>query len=78
MKTDEDYALNFICEHSKTSHHASGTCRMGPDAEAVVDIRLRFNGIDGLRVADASIMPRGFLPEYQCRGDHDRRGRPQT
>ncbi|MCB1972267.1 MAG: GMC family oxidoreductase N-terminal domain-containing protein [Geminicoccaceae bacterium] len=56
VKTDEDY-FNFICEHSKTSHHASGTCRMGSDAEAVVDIRLRFNGIDGLRVADASIMP---------------------
>jgi choline dehydrogenase-like flavoprotein len=30
---------------------------MGSDAEAVVDIRLRLNGIDGLRVADASIMP---------------------
>lgn len=56
VKTDEDY-FSFICEHSKTSHHAAGTCRMGSDSEAVLDTRLRFNGIDGLRVADASVMP---------------------
>ncbi|MEP3428503.1 MAG: GMC family oxidoreductase N-terminal domain-containing protein [Roseibium sp.] len=56
VKTDEDY-FRFICEHSKTSHHAAGTCRMGPDDKAVVDTRLRFNGIDKLRVVDASIMP---------------------
>lgn len=54
--SDDDY-FAFICEHSKTSHHPAGTCRMGSDAEAVVDPRLRFNGIAGLRVADASIMP---------------------
>ncbi|MTH99061.1 GMC family oxidoreductase [Roseibium sp. RKSG952] len=56
VKTDEDY-FAFICEHSKTSHHAAGTCRMGADPSAVVDVRLRFNGLEGLRVADASIMP---------------------
>ena len=56
VQSDADY-YNFICEHSKTSHHAAGTCRMGPDAGAVVDIRLRFNGLQGLRVVDASIMP---------------------
>ncbi|WP_127902364.1 GMC family oxidoreductase [Solirhodobacter olei] len=56
VKTDQDY-FDFICQHSKTSHHCAGTCRMGPDAEAVVDIRLRFNGIDGLRIVDNSIMP---------------------
>jgi choline dehydrogenase-like flavoprotein len=56
VKTDDEY-FDFICEHSKTSHHPAGTCRMGSDAEAVLDIRLRFNGIEGLRVADASIMP---------------------
>lgn len=56
VKSDEDY-YNFICEHSKTSHHSAGTCRMGNDDAAVVDTRLRFNGIEGLRVVDNSIMP---------------------
>jgi uncharacterized membrane protein len=56
VRSDDAY-FSFICQHSKTSHHAAGTCRMGPDPEAVLDIRLRFNGIEGLRVADASIMP---------------------
>jgi choline dehydrogenase-like flavoprotein len=56
VKTDADY-FDFISAHSKTSHHCAGTCRMGADAEAVVDIRLRFNGIEGLRVVDNSIMP---------------------
>ncbi len=56
IKTDADY-FKFICANSKTSHHPAGTCRMGSDPEAVVDPRLRFNGIGGLRVADASIMP---------------------
>jgi len=56
VRTDEDY-FNFICVHSKTSHHCAGTCRMGSDKAAVLDPRLRFNGIDGLRVADASVMP---------------------
>ena len=56
VQTDREY-FEFICQHSKTSHHCAGTCRMGPDAEAVVDVRLRFNGIAGLRVVDNSIMP---------------------
>jgi choline dehydrogenase len=37
--------------------HPVGTCRMGREADAVVDPQLRVHGIDGLRVADASIMP---------------------
>lgn len=54
--SDEDL-FDYVCAHSKTSHHCAGTCRMGPDEDAVVDLRLRFNGLDGLRVADNSIMP---------------------
>ncbi|MFC3165650.1 GMC family oxidoreductase [Ciceribacter thiooxidans] len=56
VSTDEDY-FNYACAHAKTDHHPAGTCRMGSDPAAVVDPRLRFNGIDGLRVVDASIMP---------------------
>jgi choline dehydrogenase len=40
-----------------TVFHPTSTCRMGPDAKAVVDERLRVKGFDGLRVMDASIMP---------------------
>jgi choline dehydrogenase-like flavoprotein len=43
--------------YAKTIYHPVGTCKMGVDAQAVVDPQLRVRGIDGLRVADASIMP---------------------
>ena len=56
VRSDDDYAA-YAAANAKTDHHPAGTCRMGADAGAVVDPRLRFNGIDGLRVADASIMP---------------------
>ena len=46
-----------IRQRAETIYHPVGTCRMGSDEKAVVDIRLRVNGVLGLRVADASIMP---------------------
>jgi len=47
----------FAREQGNTIYHPVGTCKMGSDSEAVVDDRLRVHGINGLRVADASIMP---------------------
>lgn len=49
---------DYVRENCHTMFHAAGTCRMGGDPDAVVDPRLRVNGCEGLRVADASIMPR--------------------
>ena len=56
VRTDQDY-FDYACRHAKTDHHPAGTCRMGSDPAAVVDARLRLNGIAGLRVVDASVMP---------------------
>ena len=54
-----DAALDaHIRSTADTVYHPVGTCRMGPDADAVVDPRLRYRGLDGLYIADASIMPR--------------------
>jgi len=47
----------FIRATGASGHHACGSLKMGPDEMAVVDDRLRVHGLDGLRVADASIMP---------------------
>jgi choline dehydrogenase-like flavoprotein len=56
---NDDAALDAqIRSKADTVYHPVGTCRMGSDPEAVVDTQLRFNGIDGLYVADASIMPK--------------------
>lgn len=56
---DNDDALEAIIRNrADTVYHPVGTCRMGPNADDVVDTHLRFRGIDGLYVADASIMPR--------------------
>ena len=57
VQTEQDY-FTYACRHAKTDHHPVGTCRMGADPGAVVDPSLRFNGIAGLRVVDASVMPR--------------------
>jgi choline dehydrogenase len=47
---------DYLRETCITYHHQAGTCRMGVDAEAVVDPELRVYGVEGLRVADASVM----------------------
>ena len=52
-----DDVRQYVRETAITYHHQVGTCRMGNDVAAVVDPRLRVHGIEGLRVADASIMP---------------------
>jgi len=55
---DDDSLLAFARAHGVTVYHPVGTCRMGPDAvDCVVDPALRVHGIEGLRVADASIFP---------------------
>ncbi|SEJ33839.1 GMC family oxidoreductase [Frateuria terrea] len=54
---DDEGLRALIRAHADTIYHPVGTCRMGADAGAVVDPRLRVRGVQGLRVADASIMP---------------------
>ena len=56
MHSDADLD-SYIRSAGATAHHPCGTCRMGTDNDAVVDPSLRMRGIDGLRVADASVMP---------------------
>jgi len=47
----------FLRRETELLYHPVGTCRMGSDEGAVVDPQLRVRGVDGLRVADASVMP---------------------
>jgi choline dehydrogenase-like flavoprotein len=53
----DDVLIDEIRLRAGTVYHPVGTCKMGVDEMAVVDPRLRVRGIEGLRVADASIMP---------------------
>ena len=54
----DDEILTWIRHNSQTAYHPIGTCRMGPaSARTVVDDKLRVHGLEGLRVADASIFP---------------------
>ncbi|MDP2334419.1 MAG: GMC family oxidoreductase N-terminal domain-containing protein [Reyranella sp.] len=56
-KDSDEEILDWVRGAAETTYHPVGTCKMGVDAMAVVDHRLRVHGIDGLRIADASIMP---------------------
>lgn len=53
----DDEITGFIRDTATTSYHPVGTCRMGQGADAVVDADLRVHGVEGLRIADASIFP---------------------
>jgi len=56
IQTDDEL-LDWVRQNAETTYHPVGTCKMGSDPMAVVDDQLRVHGVDGLRVADASIMP---------------------
>ena len=57
VKSDEEI-LTWIRNNSQTAYHPIGTCRMGPAGPTtVVDDKLKVHGLEGLRVADASIFP---------------------
>jgi choline dehydrogenase len=53
----DDEILDAFYQFGGTAYHVAGTCRMGADAESVVDTELRVRGVQGLRVVDTSIMP---------------------
>jgi choline dehydrogenase len=55
-RTTDDEILDWVKKAAETTYHPVGTCKMGSDPMAVVDAQLRVHGIEGLRVADASIM----------------------
>jgi choline dehydrogenase len=56
-RTADGEILDWVKQAAETTYHPVGTCKMGSDPMAVVDAQLRVHGIQGLRVADASIMP---------------------
>ena len=56
VESDEEIEA-FLRQETELLYHPVGTCRMGSDADAVVDPELRIRGVEGLRVADASVMP---------------------
>jgi choline dehydrogenase-like flavoprotein len=56
-RTDDAALFDYLRAEAYTVHHPVSTCRMGQDAQAVVDPQLRVIGLTGLRVADASVFP---------------------
>ena len=63
VKTKEDLR-DFVRARADSYHHQAGSCKMGMDDMAVVDPQLRVHGVEGLRVADASVMP--AVPSGNC------------
>jgi choline dehydrogenase len=53
----EEQERDYLRRSTGSYHHPVGTCRLGTDERAVVDVDLRVRGIEGLRVVDASVMP---------------------
>ncbi len=57
-RTGDAELLDYCRSNGATVYHPIGTCKMGNDPMAVVDSSLRLHGLEGLRIADASVMPR--------------------
>lgn len=59
LMTDEQL-FNYACAHAKTDHHPVGTCKIGPasNSRSVVTPDLKLIGLQGIRIVDASVMPR--------------------
>ena len=56
-RQSDDELLDYLRRNAQAMYHPVGSCKMGSDASAVVDARLRVHGVRGLRVVDASVMP---------------------
>jgi choline dehydrogenase len=56
VQSDDDIDA-FVRQKAESAYHPCGTCRMGTDAQAVVDPETKVHGLEGLRVVDSSIMP---------------------
>ena len=55
--TTDEQLRDWVLDNTGSYYHFVGSCRMGVDRMAVVDPQLRVYGVDGLRVADGSVMP---------------------
>ena len=62
--TSDEQLRAFVRQTADSYHHQAGSCKMGLDSMAVVDPQLRVYGVEGLRVADASVMP--VVPSGNC------------